>query len=53
MMNETTWDDAYYFRVIAIMLTAARRGSSYSRNFLLSLYKVYYSVHCTSSNNFG
>ena len=42
MMNETTWDDAYYFRVIAIMLTAARRGSSYSRNFLLSLYKVYY-----------
>ena len=42
MMNETTWDDAYYFRVIAIMLAAARRGSAYSRNFLISLYKVYY-----------
>lgn len=42
MMNETTWDDAYYFRVIAIMLTAARRGSAYSRNFLISLYKIYY-----------
>lgn len=42
MMNEVTWDDAYYFRVISMMLAAARKGSSYSRNFLLSLYKVYY-----------
>lgn len=41
-MNETTWDDAYYFRVVELMLFAARKGSSYSRNFLLSLYKVYY-----------
>ena len=41
-MNETTWDDAFFFRVLAIMVTAARRGSVYSRNFLISLYKVYY-----------
>ena len=41
-MNETTWDDAYYYRVIALMLFAARKGSSYSRNFLISLYRVYY-----------
>ena len=41
-MSETTWEDAFFFRVLAIMLTAARRGSVYSRNFLISLYKVYY-----------
>lgn len=41
-LNETTWDDAYYFRVLLMMLTCARRGSVYSRNFLISLYKVYY-----------
>jgi len=40
--NEKTWDDAYYFRILAIMLHKARKGSDYSRNFLLSLYKVYY-----------
>ena len=41
-LNEKTWDDAFYFRIIAIMILAARRGSVYSRNFLISLYKVYY-----------
>ena len=41
-VNESTWDDAYYFRVLLMMLFSARHGSSYSRNFLLSLYKVYY-----------
>ena len=41
-MNEATWDDAYYFRILLMMLYSARRGSAYSRNFLLSLYKVYY-----------
>ena len=42
MMNETTWDDAYYFRLIAMMLWAARKGSAYSRNFLIALYRIYY-----------
>ncbi|MBR7148218.1 MAG: hypothetical protein IKD13_05225 [Firmicutes bacterium] len=41
-MQEKTWDDAYFFRVLLIMLNAARGGSTYSKNFLLSLYKVYY-----------
>lgn len=41
-MQEKTWDDAYYFRVLLMMLYDARNGSSYSKNFLLSLYKVYY-----------
>lgn len=41
-MNERTWDDAYYFRILLMMLYSARAGSKYSRNFLLSLYKVYY-----------
>ena len=41
-MNESTWDDAYYFRILLMMLYSARAGSKYSRNFLLSLYKVYY-----------
>ena len=41
-VNESNWDDAYYFRVLLMMLFSARHGSSYSRNFLLSLYKVYY-----------
>ena len=38
--NEKTWDDAYYFRILAIMLKKARGGSAYSKNFLLALYKV-------------
>ncbi len=42
LMNENTWDDALYYRLLLIMVAAARKGSSYSRNFLLSLYKVYY-----------
>ena len=41
-MQEKTWDDAYYFRVLLMMLFSARGGSVYSKNFLLSLYKVYY-----------
>ena len=41
-MNEHTWDDAYYFRILLMMLISARHGSAYSRNFLISLYKVYY-----------
>ena len=41
-MQEKTWDDAYYFRVLLMMLYSARGGSVYSKNFLLSLYKVYY-----------
>lgn len=41
-MNEATWEDAYNFRVLLMMLFSARAGSSYSRNFLISLYKVYY-----------
>ena len=41
-MNETTWDDALNYRILAMMITAARRGSTYSRNFLISLYKEYY-----------
>ena len=41
-MNETTWDDAYFFRVLLMMLYSARSGSSYSKNVLLSIYKVYY-----------
>ena len=41
-MNEATWDDAYFFRILLMMLFSARHGSTYSRNFLLSLYKVYY-----------
>ena len=41
-INEATWDDAYFFRILLMMLFSARHGSSYSRNFLLSLYKVYY-----------
>ena len=40
--NEATWDDAYYFRVLLIMLYAARSGSAYSKNVLLSIYKVYH-----------
>ena len=40
--NEETWNDAYYFRILAIMIKKSRSGSDYSRNFLLSLYKVYY-----------
>ena len=40
--NEKTWDDAFYFRLLLMMLFSARRGSLYSKNFLLSLYKVYY-----------
>ena len=40
--NEKTWDDAFYFRVLGMMVHAARRGSKYSKNFLISLYKVYY-----------
>ena len=40
--NEATWDDAYYFRVLLMMLFSARNGSDYSKNFLLALYKVYY-----------
>ena len=40
--NEKHWEDAYYYRLLGIMIHAARRGSSYSRNFLISLYKVYY-----------
>ena len=40
--NEKHWEDAYYYRILGIMIHSARRGSSYSRNFLLSLYKVYY-----------
>ena len=41
-MQEKTWDDAYYFRVLLMMLYSARGGSVYSKNFLISLYKVYY-----------
>ena len=41
-MTELSWEDAYNFRILAIMLICARRGSSYSRNFLTSLYKVYH-----------
>jgi len=41
-MNEATWDDALNFRILAMMVIAARRGSTYSRNFLISLYKEYY-----------
>ena len=41
-MQERTWDDAYYFRVLLMMIISARRGSAYSKNFLISLYKVYY-----------
>ena len=41
-MQEKTWDDAYFYRVLLMMLYSARGGSAYSRNFLLSLYKVYY-----------
>ena len=42
LMNENTWEDALYFRLLMMMVQAARKGSSYSKNFLLSLYKVYY-----------
>ena len=41
-MNEATWDDALNYRILAMMVIAARRGSTYSRNFLVSLYKEYY-----------
>ena len=41
-MNENTWDDALNYRILAMMIMAARRGSTYSRNFLVSLYKEYY-----------
>ena len=41
-MNEVTWDDALNYRILAMMVIAARRGSTYSRNFLISLYKEYY-----------
>ena len=41
-MQENTWDDAYFFRVLLMMLYSARGGSVYSKNFLISLYKVYY-----------
>ncbi len=41
-IEETTWDDAYYYRILLMMLYSARQGSDYSKNFLLSLYKVYY-----------
>ena len=41
-MNEATWDDALNYRILAMMVIAARRGSTYSRNFLISLYKEYY-----------
>ena len=41
-MGENTWDDALNYRVLAMMIMAARRGSVYSKNFLISLYKIYY-----------
>ena len=41
-LDEEKWEDAFYFRILAMMVLSARRGSVYSRNFLISLYKVYY-----------
>ena len=41
-MMEVSWDDAYYFRILLMMVYSARAGSSYSRNYLISLYKTYH-----------
>ena len=41
-VNEITWNDAYYFRVLLMMLYSARAGSTYSKNILISLYKIYF-----------
>lgn len=41
-LMEQSLDDFIIVRLLTIMVAAARRGSSYSRNYLIALYKVYY-----------
>ncbi len=41
-MMEESLKDSYNMRILAKMLYSAKKGDEYSKNFLLSLYKVYY-----------